>query len=104
MAYKIETYVFEHLSDETLDAQSVSAAVGLSRTALYKICKSSLGMGIGEYIRQSRATAATRLLRTTSLPLAHVTEQVGLSSSAQLTRLLKSQTGMTAKEIRAGVK
>jgi transcriptional regulator GlxA family with amidase domain len=59
-------------------------------------------MGVGEYLRQMRASAAIRLLRTTALPLPLVAERVGLPSAAQLTRLLKSHTGKTAKEIRQG--
>ena len=100
LAYEIETYIFEHLSEETLNAQSIESVVGLSRTALYKVCKKSFGMGVGQYIQRVRATTAINLLRTTTIPLSHVADQVGLSSAAQLTRLLKAQTGMTAKEIR----
>lgn len=101
LSYKIESYVFEHLSEETLTSQSVSVAIGLSRTALYNTCKESFGMGLGEYIRSIRAATAVRLLRTTPLPLSHIAERVGIISTAQLTRLLKAQTGMTAKQIRA---
>lgn len=101
LSYKIESYVFEHLAEESLTSQSVSVAIGLSRTALYNTCKDSFGMGLGEYIRKIRATTAVRLLRTTALPLSHIAERVGIISTAQLTRLLKAQTGMTAKQIRA---
>lgn len=102
VAYELERYVYEHLGEESLSAQSVSSAIGLSRTALYKVCKERFGMGVGEYLRQMRASAAIRLLRTTALPLPLVAERVGLPSAAQLTRLLKSHTGKTAKEIRQG--
>lgn len=100
LTYEIEHYVFEHLSEETLTSQSVSTAIGLSRTALYHACKDSFGMGMSEYIRQARVTESIRLLRTTDLPLSHVAERVGVSSVSQLTRLFKAQTGMTAKGIR----
>lgn len=98
--YKVEHYVFEHLSQESLSSQSVETAVGMSRTALYHTCKEHFGMGMSEYIRHMRVNTAIRLLRTTDLPLSIVAEQVGISSVAQLTRLCKAQTGMTAKKIR----
>ena len=100
-AYKIETYVFENIASDSLTAQSVGAAVGFSRTALYNICIKNFGMSMSEYIRKTRADLAARLLRTTSLPVSHVAERVGVSSSARLTRLLKSELGMTARQIRA---
>jgi AraC-like DNA-binding protein len=36
----------------------------------------------------------------TDLPLFRVAERVGLSTPVRLSRLLKAETGMTAKEIR----
>ncbi len=101
VTYEIERYAFENLSSATLTAQSVGAALGLSRTSLYQLCMQSFGMGMGEYIRKMRADEALRLLRTTDLPLARVAEQVGLSTPARLTRLLRAQVGLTARELRA---
>ena len=99
-AYQIERYVFENLTNEALTARTVGAAMGFSRTALYNACMKGFGMGAGDYIRKVRADRAIRLLRTTALPLAHVAEQVGVGTPARLTRLLKAQTGMTAKDAR----
>ena len=98
--YEIERYVFENLASEELTAQSVGVSMGLSRTSLYKLCIESFGMGMGEYIRKTRSDEAVRLLRMTDLPLFRVAERVGLSTPARLSRLLKAETGMTAKEIR----
>ena len=100
VTYEIERYVFENLGSEELNAQSVGASMGLSRTSLYKLCIESFGMGMGEYIRKMRADEAVRLLRMTDLPLFRVAERVGLATPVRLSRLLKSETGMTAKEIR----
>ena len=99
--YKIESYVFENLADESLSARSVCAAIGFSRTALYNVCVKNFGMGIGEYIREVRCKRAVRLLQTTDLSLSAVADTVGIASPARLSRLLKQKTGMTAKEIRA---
>ena len=100
-AYKIETYVFENIANDSLTAQSVGAAVGFSRTALYNVCIKNFGMGMSEYIRRARADLAVRLLRTTSLPISLIAERVGVSSPSRLTRLLKSELGMTAKQVRS---
>ncbi|MBQ9802066.1 MAG: PocR ligand-binding domain-containing protein [Clostridia bacterium] len=104
ITYEIERYAFENLSNMALTAQSVGVALGLSRTSLYKLCMESFGMGMGEYIRKMRADEAARLLRTTDLPFARIAEQVGLSTPARLTRLLRAQTGQSAREIRAAAK
>ena len=103
-AYKIERCVYENIGKESLSAQSVGAALGFSRTALYNVSIKNFGMGVSAYIRKTRAEHAIRLLRTTSLSLAHVAESVGLPSPARLTRLLKAEAGMTAKQIRAAAK
>ena len=47
-----------------------------------------------------RADEAVRLLRMTDLPLFCVAEWVGLATPVRLSRLLKAEVGMTAKEIR----
>ena len=98
--YEIERYVFENLGSEGLNAQSVGVAMGLSRTSLYKLCIESFGIGMGEYIRKMRADEAVRLLQMTDLPLFRVAERVGLSTPVRLSRLLKAEIGMTAREIR----
>ncbi len=100
-AYKIESYVFENLAKDTLSARSVCAAMGFSRTAMYNVCIKSFGMGIAEYIRSVRCTHAIRLLQTTNMPLSAVADAVGITSVGRLTRLLKLQAGMSAKQIRA---
>ena len=100
-AYKIESYVFENIAKDTLTARSVCAAIGFSRTALYNVCIKSFGMGIAEYIRSVRCTHAIRLLQTTKMPLSAVADAVGITSASRLTRLLKLQVGMSAKQIRA---
>ena len=102
--YKIESYVFENLADESLSARSVCAAIGFSRTALYNVCVKNFGMGIGEYIREVRCKRAVRLLQTTDLSLSAVADTVGIASPGRLSRLLKQKTGMTAKEIRINSK
>lgn len=101
VGYEIECYVREHLAEEELSVESVGQALGFSRTVLYHTAKKSFGMGLGDYLRKCRAEEAVRLLRTEKLPLSLVAQQVGLASAAQLTRLLKAQTGKTAKQIRA---
>ena len=101
VSYEIECYVREHLAEEELSVESVGQALGLSRTVLYHTAKKSFGMGLGDYLRKCRAEAAVLLLRTERLPLSLVAQRVGLASAAQLTRLLKAQTGKTAKQIRA---
>lgn len=100
LAYKIESYIFENIADQALSAKSICAALGFSRTALYNAAKTAFGIGIGDYVQKVRGEQAIHLLRTTSLPLSHVAERVGLSTTARLNRLLKAQAGMCAKEIK----
>ena len=99
--YEIESFVFSHIEDEGLTTKFVCASLGLSRTALYKICKASLGIGMSEYIHKIRASHAVNLLKSTNLQISEVAEKVGLTQSS-LSRLLKNQFGKSAKEIRKG--
>lgn len=102
VAYKIETYVFENIANPNLTTETACAALGFSRTALYNACIKDFGVGMSEYVRRVRAERALHLLRTTGLAGARIAEQVGVTTTARLNRLLKSQTGMTAGEIRRG--
>lgn len=99
--YEIESFVYSHIEDEKLSAKFVGASLGLSRTSLYKICKSSFGIGMSEYIHKIRVSHAQNLLKSTNLQLTEIAERVGMSQ-ASLYRLLKAKTGKTAKEIRKG--
>ena len=100
VAYKIESYVFENLANPDLTTKTVCAALGFSRTALYNACIKDFGVSMSEYVREVRADRALHLLRNTALPIARIAEQVGLSATERLNRLLKSQIGLTAGKIR----
>lgn len=100
LAYSVAQYVSAHLAEGSLSVGSVCAGVGISRTALYAVCKSAFGMGISGYIRRRRVELAVELLRTTELPAEAVAKRAGLSGADYLAKLVKQQTGKTPGQLR----
>lgn len=92
-------YVDEHLSDP-LSVDVLCKALGASRGTLYNVSKQTLGMGVSDYIRSRRISAAISLLKEGELPICKISEAVGIDDANYLTKLIKKTTGKTPKQIK----
>lgn len=99
-AHRIAAYVTAHLSEKNLSVSRICTAVGISRTSMYLTAKEAFGLGVSDFIRKKRVEEAVRLLRSTSLTLDRIAEQVGFSSGDYLSKRVRSETGMTPRQIR----
>ncbi len=98
LAMHIDQYLTRHLADKDLSIHTVYRHFGISRGTLYTISRAAFGVGMSEHIRQRRLQLAIELLpRHQSLN--EVAELVGFADADYLGKLIKKQTGTTAKKL-----
>lgn len=96
--------VHEHLSDSSLNVETVSAALGLSRVQLYRKVKSLTGSSPVEIIRITRLKRAEQLLKTTDKTVSEISYEVGFSSPSYFSKCFKDFFGTVPGENRVGGK
>lgn len=94
--------VHEHLSDSSLNVETVSAALGLSRVQLYRKVKSLTGYSPVEIIRLTRLKKAEHLLKTSSKTVSEISYEVGFSSPSYFSKCFKDYFGKAPGDIRDG--
>jgi AraC-like DNA-binding protein len=95
----LRTYLLAHLN-EPLQAHSIAAALGISRSKLYQQCEQYLGMGIGTYLKKLRMEQAQTLVCNTELPVAQISDQVGFADYTYFCRVFKQETGLSVQQYR----
>ena len=94
-------YVERHAADPGLDISRLCAAFGLSRTALYRLCRSK--GGVAEIIRQQRAKIAHHLLieaGQTGASVESIARASGFSDSRSLRRALRDLHDASPSQLR----
>ncbi len=92
-------YINEHLA-EPLSVGVLCKALRTSRSTLYNVSKQTLGMGVSDYIRSRRISAAITLLKESASPIYKIAETVGIDDANYLTKLIKKTTGKTPRQIK----
>lgn len=77
-----------------ISVEQVAAQVGLSRSQLFRIFKSSLGVSVQAYILQFRLRKARALVCSTELNMTEIALSCGFQDTAYFTRCFKRQYGM----------
>jgi len=90
--------VEEHLSDTEFSVEELGAAVGLSRSHLYKKLMSITGKGPAEFIRTIRLKRGRQLLGKSQLQIAEIAYEVGFNSPKRFTINFKSEFGISPSE------
>ena len=96
---RLSDYIDEHLS-HSLTVETLSKALAASRGTIYTVSKKTFGMGISDYIRSRRISAAVELLKAGEKPIYKIAEAVGISDANYLTKLIKKATGHTPRQIK----
>jgi AraC-like DNA-binding protein len=97
-----QAYVEEHLSDPSLSAVRIAAAVGISSRHLSRVF-AQVGTSVPRYVLLRRLEAARRLLEkpaATSMTIAEVAHHCGFSSAAHFSNAFTSHFGERASEVR----
>jgi AraC-like DNA-binding protein len=103
LVLKAKSFVKAQLESPTLDPEQVAAAMGLSRSALYRLFKES--GGIAFYIREQRLRCCFADVvshRKRDAQIASVAFRWGFRDAALFSRLFKERFGCTPSEARAG--
>lgn len=90
--------VEEHISDTEFSVEDLGAAVGLSRSHLYKKLMSITGKGPAEFIRTIRLKRGRQLLGKSQLQIAEIAYEVGFNSPKRFTINFKSEFGLSPSE------
>jgi len=90
--------VEEHIGDTEFSVEELGAAVGLSRSHLYKKLMSITGKGPAEFIRTIRLKRGRQLLGKSQLQIAEIAYAVGFNSPKRFTINFKSEFGLSPSE------
>lgn len=96
--------VEDNISDPDFSVESLGAAVGLSRSHLYKKLMSITGKGPAEFIRTVRLKRAKQLLEKSQMQVAEIAYAVGFNSPKRFTANFKNEFGMSPSEYLRNIK
>lgn len=95
----LNRFLNDHLGED-LSSRRICAALGMGRTALYRLAKETYGCGVKEYLRTLRIRRAVELLMTTDLTNSEICQQIGISDYNYFFRVFRKETGRTPQAYR----
>ncbi|WP_345211901.1 substrate-binding domain-containing protein [Mucilaginibacter gynuensis] len=91
-------YIEQNLSNEHLNVEDISKAIGVSRIQLYRKVKALLGYNITDYIMNRRLKKAQYLLTNEDHTISMITYMVGFSTPNYFSTVFKAKYGCTPTE------
>ena len=88
-------YIRAHLGDTTLNLESVSDHVGLSRVYFCKLFHQMEGVSFNTFLKHERIEKAKELLLTTNMKVFEVSNMVGFSHAKYFGHVFKETVGQT---------
>ncbi len=98
-AGRLRDYIAAHYA-EPISIPAICAALSLSKSKLYSICRADTGRTVSELICEKRMDAARALLRGTDDSVRQISETVGYADFNYFTRVFRCRTGVTPSEYR----
>ncbi|MEK3789162.1 helix-turn-helix transcriptional regulator [Paenibacillus sp. FSL K6-1230] len=86
--------------DRNIQMKSISSAVNLHPSYLYRIFRKSTGMTPTSYLTMLRMEKAKKLLMNTDIPVSEMSDYVGVSSRQYFHSLFRKYTGLPPVEYR----
>ncbi|CAM3332495.1 hybrid sensor histidine kinase/response regulator transcription factor [Zobellia roscoffensis] len=90
-----------NIMDAEFNAESLTAALAMSRSAVYNKFKEFTGLSTGEFIRRFRLKRAKQLLETTDLTVKEILYMSGFNTASYFTKCFKKVYGELPKEYQA---
>lgn len=87
-------YIDKNLNGN-LSAEVICKKINTTRTKIYQIFASELGMGVSAYVRDKRLNKAKELLKSTNDSISDIALSVGFSDYNYFTRVFKKQFGIS---------
>lgn len=97
---QLNRVIRENRMNTELDVIKISQLMRMSRASLYTKMKTTIGMGVNEYIIKYRIEYACQLLATTELSIREISEQTGFLHSRNFSTLFKNLTGDSPSDYR----
>lgn len=92
-------YIADHLGED-LRLERLAGLAGMSRHHFSRAFKQATGRPPHRYVVEQRLTRAKDLLRSTTLPIADIAHEVGMSSQSHLTNTFRTKEGTTPARYR----
>ena len=97
--HSITRYLQEHLEEE-ISLSVLAEEFHLSAQYISQLFKSEIGVGFLAYLTNIRMERAKKLLLSTSLSIAEISEQSGYSDYRVFTKVFKKSEGITPSQYR----
>ena len=88
------------MGETTLGADSLAAAVGVSRTLLYTKLKALTGQSVMVFINTLRVKRGAQLLQSSGLTVAEIAYRVGFKHRSHFSRYFRDVFGVPPSEYR----
>ncbi|WP_057939391.1 hybrid sensor histidine kinase/response regulator transcription factor [Algoriphagus resistens] len=96
---ELEGHILAGISQQTTDVDTISQAMGMSRTSLFRKLKALTGQNINQYIRTVKVLKAASLIKEENLGVAQAAYEVGFTSTKYFRKLFKEQFGFLPSEV-----
>lgn len=93
-----KVYIDEHLQDSTLCLETVSEAIGLSKSYFCDLFHKTESVSFSNYLKNLRIEKSKELLRNTNLKVFEVADAVGFSNVKYFCFVFKKAVGKTPSE------
>jgi AraC-like DNA-binding protein len=91
---RVKNYIRENLGSD-LSVKAISKGTNISKSVLYRLLNKYFKCTLSEYVNRKRIEEADRLLLSTELPVAEISERVGFSSTVHFRSTFKKIKGTT---------
>lgn len=95
---KLSEFLLEHLDNENISIDDISAEMNISRSSLYRKIKGLTQMSPNEYIRLFKLKKAAEFLSTGKYRIGEVSYLVGFSSNSYFSKCFQRQFGLSPTE------
>jgi len=98
---RIDAYILQHL-EQSVSVAALAALVCVSPSHFHTLFRAASGKTPHQHVLELRLREVSRLLRDTTLPVAHLASRCGFSSQSALNHAMRRQLGLTPRQLRLG--
>lgn len=95
---EVNELILRHLSDSTLNIDSIAEVLHMSRSTLYRKWKKCSPISLNDYIIETRLKEAIRIIQTKDYTFAEASAVCGFSEPAYFSQVFKKVYGCTPSE------
>jgi signal transduction histidine kinase/CheY-like chemotaxis protein/ligand-binding sensor domain-containing protein/AraC-like DNA-binding protein len=97
---KMLSYIDENIDDETLSSEKLCDKLAISKSSLYNKTRSVLGTTPHSLIYQRRLSKASTLLKSTTMTVSEIIDQIGFASRTHFYELFNKAYGCSPSDYR----